>query len=48
MHQRCLIRRPVPDELLDEQDRLEEKGINEMEDVGKFVLGVVTQWRKYW
>ncbi|KIL00013.1 hypothetical protein PAXRUDRAFT_822110 [Paxillus rubicundulus Ve08.2h10] len=39
-------RKPVPEELLDEQDRLEEKGINEMEDVGKFVMDIVTQWRK--
>ncbi|KAI6122726.1 hypothetical protein EV401DRAFT_1949619 [Pisolithus croceorrhizus] len=39
-------RKPVPEELLDEQDKLEEKGINDMEDVGKFVLSVVTQWRK--
>ncbi|KAI6101566.1 hypothetical protein EDD16DRAFT_1649308 [Pisolithus croceorrhizus] len=27
-------------------DKLEEKGISDMEDVGKFVLSVVTQWRK--
>ncbi|KAF9221932.1 hypothetical protein BS17DRAFT_709612 [Gyrodon lividus] len=39
-------RKPVPEELLDEQDRLEEKGINEMEDVGNFVMDIVTQWRK--
>ncbi|EKM59623.1 uncharacterized protein PHACADRAFT_88087 [Phanerochaete carnosa HHB-10118-sp] len=39
-------RRPVPDELLDEQDRLENKGINEMEGVGKFVMHVVSQWKK--
>ncbi|KAH9939908.1 hypothetical protein B0H21DRAFT_755749 [Amylocystis lapponica] len=39
-------RRPVPEELLDEQDRLENKGINEMEDVGKFVMSVVMQWKK--
>lgn len=39
-------RKPVPEELLDEQDKLEERGINDMEDVGKFVLNVVTQWRK--
>ncbi|KAG6334387.1 hypothetical protein ID866_4708 [Astraeus odoratus] len=39
-------RKPVPEELLDEQDKLEEKGINDMEDVGKFVMNVVTQWRK--
>ncbi|KAI6047096.1 hypothetical protein EDC04DRAFT_2886920 [Pisolithus marmoratus] len=39
-------RKPVPEEFLDEQDKLEEKGINDMEDVGKFVMSVVTQWRK--
>jgi hypothetical protein len=40
-------RKPVPEELLDEQDRLEEKGIAEMEGVDKFVMNVVVQWRKY-
>lgn len=40
-------RKPVPDELLDEQDKLEEKGITEMENVGRFIMSVVTQWRKY-
>jgi hypothetical protein len=40
-------RSPIPDELLDEQDKLEEKGINDMENVGKFVMSVVMQWRKY-
>ncbi|KAL4081947.1 hypothetical protein V8B97DRAFT_2031921 [Scleroderma yunnanense] len=39
-------RKPVPEELLDKQDKLEERGISDMEDVGKFVLNVVTQWRK--
>ncbi|KAH7887982.1 hypothetical protein F5I97DRAFT_1864642 [Phlebopus sp. FC_14] len=39
-------RKPVPEALLDEQDRLEEKGIHEVEDVGKFVMNVVMQWRK--
>lgn len=39
-------RRPVPDELLDEQDKLEDEGINRMEDVGKFVMSVVMQWKK--
>ncbi|KAI0291736.1 hypothetical protein BC826DRAFT_1021878 [Russula brevipes] len=39
-------RKPVPDELLDEQDRLEEKGISEMENVGRFIMSVVTQWRR--
>ena len=40
-------RKPVPDELLDEQDKLEDKGINELEDIGKFVMNVVMQWKKY-
>ncbi|KAH0839723.1 hypothetical protein J3R83DRAFT_661 [Lanmaoa asiatica] len=39
-------RKPVPEELLDEQDRLEEKGIHELEDVGRFVMDIVMQWRK--
>lgn len=39
-------RKPVPEVLLDEQDKLEDKGINEMEDVGKFVMSVVMQWKK--
>ncbi|KAI0662995.1 hypothetical protein C8Q70DRAFT_955154 [Cubamyces menziesii] len=39
-------RKPVPDELLDEQDKLENEGITEMEDVGKFVMQVVMQWKK--
>ncbi|KAI0068892.1 hypothetical protein BV25DRAFT_1844712 [Artomyces pyxidatus] len=39
-------RNPVPEELLDEQDKLEDLGINEMENVGKFAMHVVTQWRK--
>jgi hypothetical protein len=39
-------RTPVPDELLDEQDKLEEQGINEMENVGRFIMSVVTQWRR--
>lgn len=39
-------RKPVPDELLDEQDRLEEKGITDLEHIGKFVMNVIMQWRK--
>ncbi|TFY80275.1 hypothetical protein EWM64_g3731 [Hericium alpestre] len=39
-------RKPVPEEFLDEQDKLEDHGINELENVGKFVMDVVTQWRK--
>ncbi|KAH9173411.1 hypothetical protein EDB89DRAFT_1959717 [Lactarius sanguifluus] len=38
--------RPVPGELLDEQDKLEEQGVDAMENVGRFVMSVVTQWRK--
>lgn len=41
-------RKPVPEELLDEQDRLEEKGITEMETIGKFAMNLVMQWRKYY
>lgn len=39
-------RKPVPEVLLDEQDKLEEKGITEMENIGKFVMSIVMQWRK--
>ncbi|KAF8076120.1 hypothetical protein FPV67DRAFT_1405975 [Lyophyllum atratum] len=39
-------RKPVPEELLDEQDKLEEKGITDMEHVGKFAMNIVMQWRK--
>jgi len=39
-------RKPVPDIILDEQDRLESKGITEMEDLGQFVMNVVMQWKK--
>jgi hypothetical protein len=44
---RLIERKRVPDELLDEQDKLEEQGIRVMENVGRFIMGVVTQWRKY-
>ena len=37
---------PVPDELLDEQDKLENEGINNLENLGKFIMGVVVQWKK--
>lgn len=40
-------RKPVPEELLDEQDKLEERGISELESIGKFALNIVMQWRKY-
>jgi hypothetical protein len=39
-------RRPVPDEILDEQDRLEDKAIKELETVGKFAMTVVMQWKR--
>ncbi|KAF8631269.1 hypothetical protein AX15_002595 [Amanita polypyramis BW_CC] len=41
-----MSRKPVPDILLDEQEKLEDKGINEMEHVGKFIMSLVMQWRK--
>ena len=40
-------RKPVPEELLDEQDSLEEECINGLENIGKFLLNVVMQWRRY-
>lgn len=40
-------RKPVPDELLDEQDKLEDEGINNLQDIGKFIMSVVMQWKKY-
>ena len=39
-------RRPVPDIIPDEQDRLENKGITEMENLGQFVMNVVMQLKK--
>ncbi|KAF8640093.1 hypothetical protein AX17_001331 [Amanita inopinata Kibby_2008] len=41
-----MSRKPVPEILLDEQDKLEEKGMNEIEHVGKFIMNLVMQWRK--
>lgn len=41
-----ISRAPVPEELLDEQDRLEEQGITELEQIGKFAMSLVMQWRK--
>lgn len=41
-------RKPVPDGLLDEQDRLEEMCINDLGDMGKFTMSLVMQWRKYY
>lgn len=40
-------RKPVPDAMLDEQDRLEEKCANELDSVGKFLMATVTQWKKW-
>jgi hypothetical protein len=40
-------RKPVPEALLDEQDRLEEMCISDLENIGKFTLSLVMQWRKY-
>ncbi|KAG5654056.1 hypothetical protein H0H81_007782 [Sphagnurus paluster] len=39
-------RKSVPEDLLDEQDKLEEMGITDMENLGKFVMNMVMQWRK--
>ncbi|KAH6915417.1 hypothetical protein BKA70DRAFT_576347 [Coprinopsis sp. MPI-PUGE-AT-0042] len=39
-------RKPVPDELLDEQERLEEKTVQQLDQVGKFTMDLVMQWRK--
>ncbi|KAJ7283912.1 hypothetical protein C8J57DRAFT_1171877 [Mycena rebaudengoi] len=43
---KLIERKAVPEELLDEQDRLEEQGIAQLEHVGKFVMNAVMQWRK--
>ena len=40
-------RMPVPDPMLDEQDRLEEKCANDLEAIGKFTMLVVMQWKKW-
>lgn len=39
-------RTPVPDALLDEQDRIEDSCSNELEHIGKFILSVVMQWKR--
>ena len=44
---RLIDRKTVPEALLDEQDRLEEKCISELENIGKYTLSLVMQWRKY-
>lgn len=43
---KLIDRKTVPEVLLDEQDRLEEKCINDMSNIGKFTMGLVMQWRK--
>ncbi len=39
-------RSPVPDPLLDEQDRIEDSCSNELESIGKFTMSVVMQWKR--
>ncbi|KLO15894.1 hypothetical protein SCHPADRAFT_901991 [Schizopora paradoxa] len=39
-------RTPVPDALLDEQDRIEDTCSNELEHIGKFTLSAVMQWKR--
>ncbi|KAH9943020.1 uncharacterized protein BXZ73DRAFT_40145 [Epithele typhae] len=39
-------RKPVPDEMLDEQDKLENDGVAAMEPVSKFAMQIVMQWKK--
>lgn len=39
-------RKPIPEELLDEQERLEERGINELKSLPSFVMTVIAQWKK--
>ena len=39
-------RNPVPDTILDEQDRLEEKCDKELLTIGKFLMMVNMQWKK--
>lgn len=41
-----MSRKPVPDEILDEQDALEDKAVKELESVGKFMMAVVMQWKR--
>ena len=43
---KLIDRKEVPTEILDEQDRLEEKAVGKMENVGKFIMAVVMQWKK--
>jgi hypothetical protein len=39
-------RNPVPESMLDEQDRVEEICANELDTVGRFLMVVMTQWKK--
>lgn len=39
-------RKPVPDPMLDEQDRVEEKCDKELASVSKFLMSAVMQWKK--
>lgn len=40
-------RNPVPEAMLDEQDSLEERCANELDAIGRFLMAVVSQWKKY-
>ena len=42
-----LSRLPVPETMLDEQDRLEDKCSKELETVGRFAMAVVNQWKRF-
>ncbi|KAH7105684.1 hypothetical protein BKA62DRAFT_826937 [Auriculariales sp. MPI-PUGE-AT-0066] len=37
---------PVPDPILDEQDKVEDKCINELEGLGQFAINSVMQWKR--
>lgn len=39
-------RQPVPEPILDEQDRLEDKCVKDVENIGKFAMSIVMQWKK--
>lgn len=41
-----ISRKPVPEPILDEQDRIEDICGAELENVGKFAMTVVMQWKK--
>ncbi|PPQ99895.1 hypothetical protein CVT24_009576 [Panaeolus cyanescens] len=43
---KLIDRKTVPEVLLDEQDRLEEKCMNDLSHLGKFTMSLVMQWRK--